>query len=414
MIHTLGIRTRWFVLSITLGLLAYPAVAQDDDIDGTYGEGNKSEGAYSINGTGVLADMFENAGCEIYYSRVLGRPTQRADVIVWAPDSFRLPSPKEVEVIEQWLQDKRGRTFIFIGRDYDATMDYWVEVTKDASDDEKTVLAFKLADVWGAHQVKRLQIQPDDDCGWFRMNASSTVRTIKSLQGDSSWLAGLNNGQFHLRVQSYFEFGDSDFTRSQRRYNFDYDVKLYRDEIPIVTEIRGSRFGQSSMLAIVNGSFLLNVPLVHHEHRKLAAKIIETCRHGSRVCFLESDYDDSENVPVVSGDPAPAMPPSIVTILQTWPFGIIQIHLIVHGIVYCFFRYPIFGKARKKYVVSTTIKDLNEQRSVSNFGRHVQALGDLLRRAGNEKFARNCVTQYQQRASQSETYQPHKRKKKLS
>ena len=95
-------------------------------------------------------------------------------------------------------------------------------------------------------------------------------------------------------------------------------------------------------------------------------------------------------------------------------FGIILIHLIVLGIVYCFFRYPIFGKARQKYVISTTIKDLNEQRSVSNFGRHVQALGDLLRRAGNEKFARNCVTQYQQRASQSETYQPHKRKKKLS
>ena len=406
-----GAFRRLVLVSILSGLITAISVAQEDDIDNTYGEGNKSAGAYSINGTGVFAEMFKDNGSEIYYSRVLGRPTQRADVIVWAPDSFRLPSQEEVQVIEKWLAAKNGRTFIFIGRDYDATMDYWVEVTKDATEDEKIVLALKLADVWGAHQVKRLQIEDGENCGWFRMNASPAVKTIKTLQGNPDWLTGTNNGQFHLRVQGYLEFKALQYNSDSSSY-YDHDIKLSSDGIPLVTQVTSPSFGDSSLFAVVNGSFLLNVPLVQHEHRKLATKLIQHCRSKDVVCFLESDYNDSENVPVVTGDPAPALPPSIVTILQTWPFGIILIHLIILGIVYCFFRFPIFGKARKKYKMATTIHDMNEHRSVSNFGRHIHALGDLMRRAGNERFARNCVAQYQLRASQGEIYTPPKRKKK--
>ena len=46
--------------------------SQEDDIDATYGQGNQSAGRYSINGTGVLAQMFEDRGHSVFYSRVLG------------------------------------------------------------------------------------------------------------------------------------------------------------------------------------------------------------------------------------------------------------------------------------------------------------------------------------------------------
>ncbi len=68
---------------LTISIFTFSATAQDeDDIDRTYGEGNQSKGAYSINGTGVLADMFRNKGSEIFYSRILGAPTRRADAVL--------------------------------------------------------------------------------------------------------------------------------------------------------------------------------------------------------------------------------------------------------------------------------------------------------------------------------------------
>ena len=413
-INRIDIKNRLLKLWVILTISIFTSItfAQDeDDIDRTYGEGNQSEGAYSINGTGVLADMFRNAGSEIFYSRILGTPTRRADVIVWAPDSYRLPSEEEVAAIEQWLSAKPDRTFIFIGRDYDATMDYWVEVTKDATDDEKILLTLKMLDVWGAFQVKRMQLEDGEDCGWFTMNAESTVKTINSLEGDPAWLAGTENGKFHLRVQGFLDFtGKIDQPSFSSTY--DYDIKLHSNGIPIVTEITSQNFYRSKIYAAVNGSFLLNVPLVNHEHRKLAATMIQQCSQKRVVCFLESNYDDAENVPVITNDPAPPLPPSILTILQSWPFGFILMHLIVVGIVYCFFRYPIFGKAKTTFVLTTTIDDKTRTQSVANFGRHIQALGNLMRRSGNETYARNCVSQYQQRAHQSETYQPQRQKKK--
>ena len=66
-------------------------LAQEDDIDATYGQGNQSAGRYSINGTGVLAQMFEDRGHSVFYSRVLGRPTQQAERI--QKMRFRYNSP---------------------------------------------------------------------------------------------------------------------------------------------------------------------------------------------------------------------------------------------------------------------------------------------------------------------------------
>ncbi|MBK95737.1 MAG: hypothetical protein CMJ79_08470 [Planctomycetaceae bacterium] len=407
--HASRAPTVWIVLffiSITSSISA-----QDEDIDVTYGQGNQSEGRYSINGTGVLAKMFEDRGHSVFYSRVLGRPTRKADVIIWAPDNFHVPTEAEVAAIEQWLQEQSNRTFIFIGRDYDATMDYWVEVAKGANPEEKTMLTLKLADVWGAHQVKRMAIIDDEDCGWFKINADSTVRTIRSARSTSDWLEGITPGALKMRLQSYFV--ESDKGRSTGYGRYEFDTQLFYENIPLVTRIQNrSKFNRGQIYLIANGSFLLNVPLVHREHRKLASKLIERVGRNKTICFLESEFDDWEDVPVLENAPSAAKPPSIVTILQTWPFGIILIHIIVIGIVYCFYRFPIFGRPRAEFEVNTVIDDSNEKQSVSNFGRHIRALGDLLRRGGNATFANHCLQMYRQRSSEQTTYKPQKQKKK--
>jgi hypothetical protein len=61
------------------------------------------------------------------------------------------------------------------------------------------------------------------------------------------------------------------------------------------------------------------------------------------------------------------------------------LHLAVVGIILCFSRFPIFGRAR----------DL-EPSGVSDFGRHVQALGELLQRSGDTAHAAARLSHYQQ------------------
>ena len=401
------------ILSLLYLALTLPAnvQAEEDDIDATYGQGNQSAGRYSINGTGVLAQLFEDRGHSVFYSRVLGRPTRKADVIIWAPDNFHVPSDTEVAAIEKWLQEKADRTFIFIGRDYDATMDYWVDVAKNASPEEQAMLTLKLADVWGAHQVKRMAIIDDEDCGWFKIQKDNTVRTIRSARSTTDWLEGVSPGRLKMRLQSYFVESGKGKTSSYDRY--EYEPQLFFQNIPLITRIQNrSKFNRGQIYVIANGSFLLNVPLVHREHRKLASKLIEKVGREKVVCFMESEFDDWEDVPVLENAPAAARPPSIMTILQTWPFGIILLHIIVIGIVYCFYRFPIFGRPRTQYKLNTVIDDANESQSVSNFGRHVRALGDLLKRGGNTVFANHCLQMYRQRSSEQATYQPQKQKKK--
>ena len=401
------------ILTLLCLALAFPVHvgAQEDDIDATYGQGNQSKGRYSINGTGVLAQLFQDRGHSVFYSRILGRPTRKADVIIWAPDNFHVPSDTEVAAIEKWLQEKADRTFIFIGRDYDATMDYWVDVAKDASPEEQAMLTLKLADVWGAHQVKRMAIIDDEDCGWFKIQQDYTVRTIRSARSTTDWLEGVSLGGLKMRLQSYFV--ESDRGKTSRYDRYEYEPQLFFQNIPLITRIQNrSKFNRGQIYVIANGSFLLNVPLVHREHRKLASKLIEKVGREKVVCFLESEFDDWEDVPVLENAPSAARPPSIMTILQTWPFGIILMHIILIGIVYCFYRFPIFGRPRTQYKLNTVIDDANEIQSVSNFGRHIRALGDLLKRGGNTAFANHCLQMYRQRSSEQTTYQPQKQKKK--
>ena len=66
--------------------------------------------------------------------------------------------------------------------------------------------------------------------------------------------------------------------------------------------------GQSQLLVVSNGSFLLNAMLVNHEHRKLAGKLIDTIGPGGRdVVFLESGQIkiDQPASPGPAGSPGP-------------------------------------------------------------------------------------------------------------
>ncbi len=136
------------------------------------------------------------------------------------------------------------------------------------------------------------------------------------------------------------------------------------------------------MLVVTNGSFLLNLPLVNHEHRKLAGRLIaEVGPAGQSVAFLES----RPGGPPIRDDEPPIGPPTGMEIFTVWPTNWILLHLAAVGILFCFSRLPIFGRPRELPPPPT-----------SDFGQHVDAVARLRKRSNGRPYATARVMHYHQ------------------
>ena len=76
------------------------------------------------------------------------------------------------------------------------------------------------------------------------------------------------------------------------------------------------------------------------------------------------------------------------------PMDVILFHLCLLGILFCMARWPIFGRPRDP-----------EREAPSDFGKHVDALGELLERTGDKNFASSRLLHYRQ-TSQTEALTP--------
>ena len=116
---------------------------------------------------------------------------------------------------------------------------------------------------------------------------------------------------------------------------------------------------QSQILLIANGSFLLNLPLVNHEHRKLAGHLVNAVGPPRKlVIFLESG---AGGPPIREKDPDLDMPTGLEGMV-VWPRLLIFLHFALAGILFCFWKFPIFGRPREP-----------DRDSPSDFGTHIQA-----------------------------------------
>jgi hypothetical protein len=138
----------------------------------------------------------------------------------------------------------------------------------------------------------------------------------------------------------------------------------------------------SQLIVVANGSFLLNYPLINHEHRKLAGRLIEAVGPpGQTVVFLESSAGGPE---ILDQDPTVGLPLGL-DIFNIWPTNWILIHLSIAGIIFCFARFPIFGRPLEPRV-----------ESVSDFDKHITALGELLARSRDTSFAATRLRHYRE------------------
>ena len=356
-------------------LLLFLAVAGcEERIETRYGQRNGPEATTSVNGTAVLAEMFEQAGHKVSSWNMLSpQLAKRADCIVWFPDDFRPPSREVVVWLERWLRESPNRTLIYVGRDFDAACAYWEKVEPDAPEDQAAEVQRRLRVVRDRFQTERWWAADSDDIAWFAVDREYRPRKVASLAGDDAWLEGVDASRVEIEL-----FG-------RMKPNSWADVLLESDGDALVAResfsVRGGG-GESQLIAAANGSFLLNLPLVHREHRKLAGKLIAEIGTPRRtVVFLESGPGGP---PIHEEEPANKNR-SGVDVLLMEPFRWIFLQLAVVGVLFCFARWPIFGTPRPA-----------EKAETSDFGKHIQALADLLERSRDRTYARTRLLHYQQ------------------
>jgi len=311
--------------------------------------------------------MFERAG-----HKVLARTSlspwlrQNADCIVWFPDDFRGPSPQVQTWLVGWLAEEPERTLIYVGRDFDAAPRYWEKIRALAPASQLAEIQRRKAAADLLFNEQRARLRENEDCGWFKVDVKPAPRQVSSLEGEPEWLAGVDPSKAEIELASRLVPSPE----AEALLTSGSDVLVSRQLVE-----------DSQLIVVANGSFLLNLPLVNHEHRKLAGHLIHQIGPPPQtVVFLQSF---AGGPPIRDKDPSPN-PPSGLEILNVWPTNWILMHLVVAGILFCFARYPIFGRPLEP-----------KPDGRSDFGRHIEAVGQWLARSGDEEYAARRLSSFQ-------------------
>lgn len=368
------------LLFLLVALLSLPIVGcgNQSELDTTYG---RSRGAHrlSLNGTAVLAEMFEQQGMTISSWRRLSPKLEKEDVLIWMPDSYEVPSQTEIDFLEEWLENEPGRTLVYVGREYDAALDYWREILPMAGGEQRLRVRREIAKL-EAKQFAELQERPADaTCDWFTLSRQLPPQEIRSLSGPWSREAGVSDADLHVFSKLTLPKVDRDDEADGWTYWDESRVLLSSNDRVLAGQISRPTWSGSRIIIVQNGAWLLNLPLVDARHRALASQLVEACQPAQRVCFLESDH---HGLRVAESD---NQLPLLLRMFTVPPMDMVALHATFLGILYCFAIMPIFGRPRRL-----------PDEATSDFGKHVAAVGDLLERGQDTAYAHNQIKHYRE------------------
>ena len=407
-----GLVTRRCVLWLLVPL-ALSLGCQPDDINRQYGQRRSAVGADSVNGTAVFAKMYEQAGHKVTTWRRLSPKLHQYDTLVWFPDTLDVPSQRERQFLDQWLARSSSKVLVYVGRDFDAGPLYWKKMETNAPPAQTGEIATRLSDALMDHNSVRGRASKDVYARWF-IRRSGKAEKVESLSGP--WAEGIDASKAEISVDWRLDPVQSEDipkagaatpvapsiatkkSRSKRVQKYLTTTEYYREATDVprsetllesgtgaplvrrVMETPPNGWSQGGkVIVVVNGSFLLNMPLVNHEHRKLAAKVIAESAPGGRVAFLESDI---LGLDTYAQEPDAEIPSGLELFL-IFPINALILHLVAVGILFCFTVLPIFGRPRQL-----------PRDAVSDFGAHIAAVGELLQFTQDRQAARRALDEY--------------------
>lgn len=369
------------VVALVAGLLYLFGGQRAEKLTDVYGQRRGRNVADSVNGTSVLAEMFKQAGHRVTTVDTLSPRLNKYETLVWFPDDFEPPTAEQREFLENWLWERSGRTVVYVGRDYDGATAYWKKVQPLAPAEVADEVQRALAQSKAAYDSQRMKMPKQQYARWFTARRDGKRRNVRTLQGP--WASGINAKQVEIELEGRLDVPiETDRTTSDEELPEEFETLLESEGDPLVTRITDSAWDDGQVIVVTNGSFVLNYPLVNHEHRKLAGRLIDACTVGD-TAFIES----GPGGPEVSDKEADDSMQSGLALFKIWPLNAIVLHLTLLGIVLCIARSAIFGRPAEL-----------PTETVSDFGKHVTALGQLLARTKDRNYALARLQQYREQA----------------
>ncbi len=345
---------------------------QDDELPTKYGNGTDADLQQSVNGYNVLADMFTKAGHTVStHSGFTPGLANSADTIVMTPDDFDAPNGDSVAWVELWLRDKPDRTLIFIGRDFDAAPIYWRKILAEAPADQRPAITERLQAAELKAKFARPTYITETKCDWFTFDYSATLRKPTAFTGP--WSDVIDGAKTEIELLSRLKVNEDDYDPLLKSGDEVLAAVRSFPQASYVGDPNEAPAGQ--LIVVTNGSFLVNLQLVNHEHRKLAARLIAEVKKPGRVVFMDSSNSEPPIVSTSRQDDSDAA--SMLDVFGVWPLSIILVHAAVLLAIFCFARWPLFGPPRDP-----------PPAPAADFGRHVDALAENLERTGDASYAR--------------------------
>lgn len=338
-----------------------------------YGRRMGGEHRDSVNGTLVLSEMFRLSGRTVTTTERLSPKLRKYSTIVWFPNDYDVPTKEQRQFLEQWLAEDSNRTLIYVGRDYDAASAYWAKVLPTAPADQKDEVRHKLAEAKSRYAEERARLPKDEYARWFVVREGAP-RKVTKLEGD--WADGIDQTNLDISLHSRLaKPASQDVPKDDNQATPHFEPLLTSEGDSLIARVRDpydSRAGK--VIVVTNGSMLLNYPLINHENRKLAGKLINECEVDGAVAFLESDR---------GGPPIDAKSKDKPDREWPYPMNAIVFHLVMLSLVYCLAKSAIFGRARELPADTP-----------SDFGKHISALGKLMQRTKDQAYAYARLQQY--------------------
>ncbi len=376
----------------------------------------------SLNGLGLHRDMWESAGVKCIRPSKLSPRLDSVDAIVLVGQTFAPPGRSARDWLEDWLAEESGRSVIYFGRDFNAEAYYREQTMPSIAPELVDEAIVEAARVEADELKQRIAAYPENTfCQWFYLNTTRQPSTLRTFRGpwaeglsglDGSWpvrtvLLPPDADDWKSKVPSWIGAGTgpknvfrprggSDyFDRSRwdidefstqedwdKAFDEDLDSEVLlagSDGTPLVYRLSSSKFSGSQIIIVNNGAPFLNATLIEPLHRNIATQIIENCLPADSLALFAYDAGGI----LISDTPEQDSRGAGLEMFLVWPLSVLTVPLAILAVVACVALLPILGRPQRL-----------RPRSVSDFGLHVDAVGQLLYETRDWHFAASMISTY--------------------
>ncbi len=353
----------------------------------------------SINGFGLLTQLLRQRGHTVSRTSLLTQQIDKYDAILWTHQGQALPQEKALDVLEKWMA--RGKRVVFLGSNYDATLDYWRDVYENSTGPERSVARW----IYRRHQAETLrtayQSAADFDVWSGNFPEESRNRWMSAPVAKETtfgyWEAATPDGPWRqtndsqssnlspIVVKRWMQPGpemrDVDVLAHVAGVETQEDGTTRPVKRPVMWVQRssgGRNKAVRDLWVISSPIFLNNYGIVKPENAKMRDEFLSSLSGHHRILFLETG-------------PGKVMlsttPDDRIDRPWRWmthhPFPLFALHAVLLAVVYCFAKFPVFGRAKRVDFAPR-----------NDFGQHIKEVGRLLRQHKRIDFARERIQHY--------------------